>query len=148
MTRLIAIFAILVAGFFITVAAQDRKTFTVGTASAARGQKATGVIEVPAGSDPALSIPVAVFHGAKPARSHAEEALRASSTLRRRIAHRRGHEPVALETIERRVHGPQEHAAPARTFDLPCDQHAIRVVADPKGREENHQLEVGEEPEH
>jgi predicted deacylase len=47
-------------------AAQDRKTFTVGTATAARGQKSTGTIEVPAGSDAALSIPVAVFHGAKP----------------------------------------------------------------------------------
>ena len=46
--------------------AQVRKTFTVGTATAARGQKATGAIEVPAGSDAALSIPVAVFHGAKP----------------------------------------------------------------------------------
>lgn len=46
--------------------AQDRKTFTVGTASAARGQKVTGTIEVPAGSDAALSIPVAVVHGAKP----------------------------------------------------------------------------------
>ncbi len=47
-------------------AAQDRATFTVGNATAARGQKATGTIEVPAGSDAALSIPVAVFHGAKP----------------------------------------------------------------------------------
>src|SRR5262252_5997880 len=47
-------------------AAQDRATFTVGTATAARGQKATGVIAVPAGSDAALNIPVAVFHGAKP----------------------------------------------------------------------------------
>src|SRR2546422_4522465 len=46
--------------------AQDRATFTVGTATAARGQKATGTIEVPAGSDAALSIPVAIFHGAKP----------------------------------------------------------------------------------
>lgn len=46
--------------------AQNRSTFTVGTATAARGQKATGTIEVPAGSDAALSIPVAVFHGAKP----------------------------------------------------------------------------------
>ena len=45
---------------------KDRATFTVGTAVAARGQKATGVIEVPAGSDAGLSIPVAVFHGAKP----------------------------------------------------------------------------------
>lgn len=47
-------------------AAQDRKTFTVGSATAARGQRATGTIEVPAGSDAALSIPVAVVHGAKP----------------------------------------------------------------------------------
>jgi len=46
-------------------AAQDRKTFTVGTATAARGQKVTGVIEVPAGSDGPLSIPVAVVHGSK-----------------------------------------------------------------------------------
>lgn len=46
--------------------AQNRVTFTVGTATASRGQKATGVIEVPAGSDAGLSIPVAVFHGAKP----------------------------------------------------------------------------------
>ncbi|HXD29510.1 MAG TPA: succinylglutamate desuccinylase/aspartoacylase family protein [Pyrinomonadaceae bacterium] len=44
----------------------DRATFKVGTATAARGQKATGTIEVPAGSDAGLSIPVAVFHGAKP----------------------------------------------------------------------------------
>src|SRR5437762_6402907 len=47
-------------------AAQQQATFTVGTATAPRGQKATGTIEVPAGSDAALSIPVAVFHGAKP----------------------------------------------------------------------------------
>ena len=46
--------------------AQNRPTFTVGTATANRGQKATGTIEVPSGSDAALSIPVAVFHGAKP----------------------------------------------------------------------------------
>src|SRR5437667_6306936 len=53
--------------FFVNLAAaQQRATFTVGTATAARGQKATGAIEVPAGSDAALSIPVAVFHGAKP----------------------------------------------------------------------------------
>jgi predicted deacylase len=45
---------------------RDRASFTVGTATATRGQKAFGTIEVPAGSDAALSIPVAVFHGAKP----------------------------------------------------------------------------------
>jgi len=46
--------------------AQDRKTFTVGTATAQRGQKVTGVIAVPAGVDAATNIPVAVIHGAKP----------------------------------------------------------------------------------
>lgn len=46
--------------------AQDRATFTAGTATAARGQKVTGTIEVPAASDAALSIPVAVVHGTKP----------------------------------------------------------------------------------
>lgn len=47
-------------------AAQQRATFTVGNATAARGEKATGTIEVPAGGDAGLSIPVAVIHGAKP----------------------------------------------------------------------------------
>jgi hypothetical protein len=40
--------------------------FTVGSATAARGQKASGTIEVPAGIDAALSIPVVVVHGARP----------------------------------------------------------------------------------
>ena len=44
----------------------DRASFTVGTATASRGQAATGAIEVAAGSDAALSIPVAVVHGGKP----------------------------------------------------------------------------------
>ena len=43
-----------------------RQTFTVGTASAARGARATGVIHVPPGSDPGYDIPVAVIHGARP----------------------------------------------------------------------------------
>lgn len=51
--------------FFLEARAQNRTAFTVGTATAARGQKATGTIEVPAGIDAGLSIPVAVFHGAK-----------------------------------------------------------------------------------
>jgi predicted deacylase len=45
--------------------AGDRDVFAVGGIKAARGQTATGTIEVPAGSDAALSIPVAVAHGAK-----------------------------------------------------------------------------------
>jgi uncharacterized protein len=43
-----------------------RPTLTVGSASAARGQKATGVIAVPAGVDAATNIAVAVVHGARP----------------------------------------------------------------------------------
>jgi len=64
MSRLIATVALVVLVCGLS-AAQDRKTFTVGSATATRGQKATGTIEVPAGSDAALSIPVAVVHGAK-----------------------------------------------------------------------------------
>jgi uncharacterized protein len=45
---------------------QDRATFQVGTARASRGQKVTGIIEVPAGVDAGTNIPVAVIHGAKP----------------------------------------------------------------------------------
>ena len=43
----------------------DRAVFTVGTVKASRGQTATGAIEVPAGSDASMSIPIAVAHGAK-----------------------------------------------------------------------------------
>jgi predicted deacylase len=46
--------------------AGDPSVFTVGSARASRGQTALGAIDVPAGSDAALSIPVAVLHGAKP----------------------------------------------------------------------------------
>jgi uncharacterized protein len=66
MSRLVLVTALLTGALIPSIAAQDRKTFTVGTATAARGQKATGTIEVPAGVDAALSIPIAVFHGAKP----------------------------------------------------------------------------------
>jgi hypothetical protein len=44
----------------------QRASFTVGTATAAAGQKANGYIEVPAGSDSGTNIPVVVVNGAKP----------------------------------------------------------------------------------
>ncbi len=66
MSRFISVVIVIVFVFVSPIAAQRRDTFTVGTATAARGQKAIGTIEVPAGSDAALSIPVAIFHGAKP----------------------------------------------------------------------------------
>jgi predicted deacylase len=51
-----------------TAAAQQQQSssFSVGNATAQRGTSAMGVIAVPAGSDSALDIPVAVIHGAKP----------------------------------------------------------------------------------
>jgi predicted deacylase len=49
-----------------TATAQERATFTVGTATVTRGQKVSGALEVPAASDAALRIPVVVAHGAKP----------------------------------------------------------------------------------
>jgi predicted deacylase len=66
MSRLISAVCAIFFALVIPIEAQNRTTFTVGTATAMRGQKATGTIEVPAGSDAALSIPVAVFHGKKP----------------------------------------------------------------------------------
>ena len=61
---------VLIFAFVTSAAAQskpgDRAVFTVGTVKANRGQTVTGTIEVPAGSDAALSIPIAVAHGAKP----------------------------------------------------------------------------------
>ncbi|MGH9140584.1 MAG: succinylglutamate desuccinylase/aspartoacylase family protein [Vicinamibacterales bacterium] len=45
---------------------QAGASFTVGTATAQRGQKAYGVMKVPAGSDAGYDIPVAVLHGARP----------------------------------------------------------------------------------
>jgi len=66
MSRFLLVAVLFVCGLSCLAGAQNRASFTVGTATATRGQKATGTIEVPAGVDAALSIPVAVFHGAKP----------------------------------------------------------------------------------
>src|SRR5437016_10582809 len=51
---------------FSSIAAPAQSSFTVGTATAAPGQKSTGYLEVPAGVDPATNIPVVVINGAKP----------------------------------------------------------------------------------
>ena len=47
-------------------ASAQGSSFTVGTASAAPGQKATGYLEVPADVDAGTNIPVVVVNGAKP----------------------------------------------------------------------------------
>jgi uncharacterized protein len=44
----------------------EGSSFSVGTASAARGQKSTGYLEVPAGVDAASNLPVVVINGVKP----------------------------------------------------------------------------------
>jgi len=44
----------------------QRVSFSVGTATAAAGQKANGYIQVPAGVDAGTNIPVVVVNGAKP----------------------------------------------------------------------------------
>jgi len=64
--RSLLICGALVLGLAATGYAGQRAGLTVGTATAAPGQKATGAIEVPAGSDPATSIPVVVINGTKP----------------------------------------------------------------------------------
>ena len=66
MPRAIIASVFLVATLAGVAAAQERATFSVGTATARRGQKVSGVIEVPRGVDAATGIPVAVVHGAKP----------------------------------------------------------------------------------
>jgi uncharacterized protein len=62
--RVFPALALLVGMFALSLHAQS--SFTVGTASAAPGQKATGYLQVPAGVDPGTNIPVVVFNGAKP----------------------------------------------------------------------------------
>jgi uncharacterized protein len=47
------------------IPARGQEAFTVGTASAVPGQKATGYLEVPAGVDAGTNIPVVVVNGAK-----------------------------------------------------------------------------------
>src|SRR5215472_13575818 len=49
-----------------STAAMGQGSFTVGTATAASGQMATGFLEIPAGVDAARSIPVVVVRGNKP----------------------------------------------------------------------------------
>ncbi len=67
MLRRIRRFAVLAAlALPLGLPAQQRAAFSVGTASAAPGQKATGLIQVAAGVDAATDIPVVVVHGAKP----------------------------------------------------------------------------------
>jgi uncharacterized protein len=65
MRRVVSLAAALL-GLTFSAHGAERPTFTVGTAMAAQGHKATGYLEVPAGVDAALRLPVVVFHGPWP----------------------------------------------------------------------------------
>ncbi len=58
--------ALALLAFFLSASLRAQNKYSVGTASAAPGQKATGFLEVPAGVDAATNIPVIVVNGAKP----------------------------------------------------------------------------------
>jgi len=58
-------FLIVGVGCFAATAFGQRASFTLGTATAASGQSATGFLHVPAGVDAATDIPVIVVNGAK-----------------------------------------------------------------------------------
>jgi uncharacterized protein len=66
MSRILQTASVFLAAGFFALAAHAQGNFTVGTATAAPGQKTSGFIEVPAGVDAALQIPVVVVNGAKP----------------------------------------------------------------------------------
>jgi uncharacterized protein len=60
------VLALTLVTLFFSASLRAQSKYTVGTASAAPGQKATGFLEVPAGVDGATNIPVIVVNGAKP----------------------------------------------------------------------------------
>jgi uncharacterized protein len=70
LSAVLGLVAVVIAGSLTAAMRQGapdaRPTFTVGTATAVRGQKTTGVIQVPAGVDAGTNIPVAVIHGRTP----------------------------------------------------------------------------------
>jgi predicted deacylase len=65
-TLLCFLIAVLIAPTALAQSAGQAATFTVGSATASRGQTAYGAITVPAGVDSGLVIQVAVIHGARP----------------------------------------------------------------------------------
>jgi predicted deacylase len=66
MFRRFVLFLIIAITCSSSLAWAQRASFTVGTATAAPGQKATGYLRVPAGVDAPTDIPVIVINGAKP----------------------------------------------------------------------------------
>lgn len=66
MTKTLRSLPVFLLALFAAAALGQQSSFTVGTATAAAGQKANGFLEVPAGVDAATSIPVVVVRGSKP----------------------------------------------------------------------------------
>ncbi len=66
MLRVLRLFVATVVGLLPFSARSQQSPFTVGTATAAPGQKATGFLEVLPAADPGTMIPVVVVRGAKP----------------------------------------------------------------------------------
>jgi uncharacterized protein len=64
--RFFAVAAVAIALGCVAPASRAQDSFTVGSATAAPGETATGYLNVPAGVDAALQIPVVVVRGAKP----------------------------------------------------------------------------------
>ncbi len=57
---------VLMAGIAVAQTTDRRASMKVGTVSVARGQKASGTLDVPAGSDAGTRIPLVVVHGIRP----------------------------------------------------------------------------------
>jgi uncharacterized protein len=64
--RVFALAAVAIALGCVAPALRAQDSFTVGSATAAPGETATGYLDVPAGVDAALQIPVVVIRGRKP----------------------------------------------------------------------------------
>ncbi len=61
-----SVFLAALLGAIASAQADRHATMKVGTVNVARGQKASGTLDVPAGSDAATRIPVVVAHGVRP----------------------------------------------------------------------------------
>ena len=66
MRRALGLVSLAMVASIASSARAQQSSFSVGTATAEAGQKGTGTIDVPAGSDAATQIPVVIVRGSKP----------------------------------------------------------------------------------
>jgi hypothetical protein len=71
-------------------------------------------------------------------------AARAPAALRRRLPLARAHEPLALQPVERGVHGADGDLAPGAPLDLAPHGHPVAVTAQVGDGEQHHLLELPE----